>query len=133
MSSQLSQLSSTLLFFQTRDELVKVDVCHVVFFKSDGNYTKIAFINGCETTVLTSLTNIESLLEEKLTGRIKPFIRIGKSYIVNMEYIFHINIPRQRLILTDCCSPAVFTLTVGKEALKTIKQLYIEKSLWKLS
>ena len=120
------------IFFQTRDELVKVEIPKVIFFKSDGNYTKVTFANGCETTVLTSLANIETLLDERLAGRVKPFIRIGKSFIVNTAYIFHINIPRQRLVLTDCINPTVYTLTIGREALKAIKQLYIEKSLWKL-
>lgn len=121
----------TCLYFQTRDELVKVELRKVIFFESDGNYTKVHFANGCSATILMSLGSIEQLIDERLKGRVRPFIRIGRRFVINTVYIFHINVLKQQLILTDCVSPTVYTLTVSKEALKTIKNLYIEKSLWK--
>lgn len=123
--------NETCLFFQTRDELTRVELRKVVFFESDGNYTKICFINGYSTLVLTSLANIEKLLDEKLAGKVLPFIRIGKRYVINSSYIFNINVLRQKLILTDCVNPTVYTLSISKEALKSIKNLYVDNSLWK--
>lgn len=123
--------NDTCIFFQTRDELTKVELRKVVFFESDGNYTKICFINGHSTLVLTNLANIEKLLDEKLAGKVQPFIRIGKRYVINSSYIFNINVLRQKMILTDCVNPTVYTLSISKEALKNIKNLYVDNSLWK--
>lgn len=120
----------TCLFFQTRDELTKVELRKVVFFESDGNYTKVSFINGTTIMVLTSLAHIEQLIDERLAGKVQPFIRIGKRYVINSRYIFNINVLRQKMILTDCINPTVYTLSISKEALKNIKNLYIEKQLW---
>lgn len=116
--------SETTLFFNTRDEMVKVKLEKVAFFEADSNYCHVSFINGAKATLLTSLVNIENLLVAHFKGDNPMFIRIGKRYIVNLNYIFQINIPRQRLILTDFSSPAVQELTISKEALKNLKQLY---------
>ena len=76
------------------------------------------------TPVLTSLVNIETLLAERFKGDGPMFIRIGKKYIVNKQYIFQINIPRQRLVLTDYQTPGVLEISVSKDALRNLKQLY---------
>lgn len=119
--------SETTLFFNTRDELAKVKLEKVAFFEADSNYCYVNFINGAKATLLTSLANIENLLSSKFQGGDPMFIRIGKRYIVNLNFIFQINIPKQRLILTDFDSPNIMELTISKEALKNLKQLYSNK------
>ncbi|MDE6408835.1 MAG: LytTR family transcriptional regulator [Muribaculaceae bacterium] len=119
--------SETNLFFNTRDELAKVKLEKVAFFEADSNYCHVKFINGAKATLLTSLANIENLLSSKFNGGDPMFIRIGKRYIVNINFIFQINIPKQRLILTDFYSPNIMELTISKEALKNLKQLYSSK------
>lgn len=125
--------NNTLLYFQTRDELVKVDLSKVIFFESDGNYTNVNFANGCKATVLMSLTDLEELIDSKITTQRKPFIRVGRKFIINSSYIFHINILRQRLVLTNCLDSTIYTLTVSKEALRNIKNLYSNQSQWRQS
>ena len=115
------------LLFNTRDELTKVDLEHVVFFEADGNYTHVIFSNGCKTMLLISLTEIEHLIDDVLKGQVQPFIRIGKRYIVNSRFIFQINVLKQKLSLTNFNTPHVFTLSISKEALKNLKNLYAKK------
>ena len=116
------------LLFNTRDELVRVSLKHVVYFEADGNYTNIYFENGQKVTLLSGLGNIERLLDEKLRGKIQPYIRIGRQYIVNSARIFQINTLRQKLVLTNFDTPNVFTLSVSKEALKSLKELYTKSN-----
>ena len=116
--------SETTLFFNTRDEMIKVRLERVAYFEADSNYCHVVFINGAKATLLTSLVNIEKLLIERFNGDNAMFIRIGKKYIVNRQYIFQINIPRQRLILTDYISPGVLEISISKDALKNLKELY---------
>lgn len=123
--------SKTCLLFQSRDELIKVDLSCVAYFESNGNYTKIVFVNEVSVIILTNLGNIEKLLDEKLSGKTNLFIRIGRQYIINSRMIFRIDILHQHLVLSDCIHSGLFTLNVGKEALKNLKNLYIEQNLWK--
>lgn len=116
--------SDTILYFNTRDELIKVKLDRVTYFEADSNYCHVVFINGAKATLLTSLVNIEQLLSERFKGNNPMFVRIGKRYIVNLQYIFQINIPRQRLMLTDFDSSSIIELTISKDALRNLKQLY---------
>ena len=75
--------SETTLFFNTRDELVKVKLEKVAFFEADSNYCHVNFINGAKATLLTSLVNIENLLISNFKGDNPMFMRIGKRYIGN--------------------------------------------------
>ncbi len=119
--------SETTLFFNTRDEMIKVRLERVAYFEADSNYCHVFFINGAKATLLTSLVNIETLLTERFKGDNPMFIRIGKRYIVNKQYIFQINIPRQKLTLTDYLTPGVMDISISKDALKNLKLLYTNK------
>ena len=116
-----------ILLFNTRDELLRVNLKYVVYFESDGNYTHIYFSNGAKATLLYSLANMEHLIDEKLKGKVQPFIRIGKRYIINSSCVFQINTLKQRLILTSFDTPQLYTLFVSKDALKSLKELYTKK------
>lgn len=116
--------SDTTLFFNTRDEMIKVRLERVAYFEADSNYCHVYFINGAKATLLTSLVNIENLLAERFKSDTPMFIRIGKRYIVNKLFIFQINVPRQKLILSDYMSATIFELSISKEALKNLKLLY---------
>ena len=117
------------LLFNTRDELIKVNLEHVVYCEADDNYTHIYFSNGVKATVLCTLSNMEQLIEEKLKGKVQLFIRIGKRYIVNKSCVFQINTLRKKLLLTNFCSSQLYTLSVSKEALKKLKDLYLPSCL----
>ncbi len=116
--------SETTLYFNTRDELIKVKLDKVAYIEADSNYCHVVFINGAKATLLTSLINIENLISERFKGDNPIFIRIGKKYIVNKQYIFQINILKQKLILSDFINPKTFELSISKEALKNLKNLY---------
>ncbi len=116
-----------ILLFNTRDELIRVNLKYVVYFEADGNYTHIIFSNAAKATLLYSLGSIEKLIDEKLKGQAQTFIRIGKRYIVNSACVFQINTLRQKLLLTNFEAPHLFSLSVSKEALKSLKNLYTQK------
>lgn len=114
--------SETTLYFNTRDEMVKVKLDRVAYIEADSNYCHVVFINGVKVTLLTSLLNIEKLINECFNDDTPTFLRIGKSHIVNRRYILRINLPRQRLLLSDLDSPRPLEISVSREALKALKQ-----------
>lgn len=68
------------------------------------------------------LGQIEKLISFQLGSEGAVFIRIGKSLIINRSYIYYINIPKQKLILSDV-NTFNHTVTASKEALKQLKEL----------
>ena len=121
------KLADTALYFNTRDEFIKVKLDRVAYFEADSNYCNVVFINGAHATILTSLTNIEKLLSEKFKTEASIFIRIGKKYIINSRLVFQINVMKQKLVLSDFVAPNVMELNISKEALKNLKSLYTNK------
>lgn len=117
------------LYFNTRDELLRVDLRSVAYFKADRNYTDVFFLNGVHLTLPTSLMAIEQMLDgDRLKGRTLPFVRIGRSLIVNVSRIIHINLLRGEMVLSDMSSSEVLRIEVPKEALKKVKDLFNQKA-----
>lgn len=113
-----------LLFFNSRDNLLRLDVECIAYFEADGNYTNIFTKNKLRVQVGLSLTRMEAALSEQLHERASLFMRLGKRFIINRDYIFNIDCAHQRLVLSDMHSFA-FVLPVGKDALRRTKELII--------
>lgn len=119
------------IYFATRDEFIQVPLREVVFFEAQDCYCNINFRNGLCICVNVSLTAIgkqvnDSLIKAGYRGE-PMFIRIGRKFMVNAGFIVHIDVLKQKLLLSDCRSPKVHELDVAKEALRNLKNLYIPK------
>ena len=114
--------SPNYIVFNSRDELLKVNLERVVYFEADGNYTKIVITNGLTGMVLTSLGRIEDLLANQFKNERGRFARVGKRYVINLPFIFRINVLKQELTLSDQKSFS-FTVPVSRDALKKLKDL----------
>lgn len=106
-------------------ELVRIATERIVCISSDGNYSTLMQTDGMSRTVTYQLGQLEDMIGDQLGKRDTTFIRVGKSVIINRSYIHYINIPKQRLVLSDL---ATFnhSVSASKEALKNLKD-YIEK------
>lgn len=112
------------LYINSRDELFKLDVSKVVFFEADGNYTHFMMSHGkLKGSVCMSLTQMQSLLSLKENAT--RFARIGKRYIINLNYVYQIAVLKQKLVLSDG-ERFVYQLSISKEALKSLKEKYVE-------
>ena len=110
------------LYLNSRDNLLRLDINHLVFFEADGNYTNIVSANKVKHTVGMTLAKMQEMLTQSLGEKAHRFVRIGKSHIVSMNYINQIDIPKQTLILSDGHSYA-FKVSVSKEALRKLKDI----------
>lgn len=114
------------IYFTYRDELIRIKVTDIAYFEGDGNYTKIVAVNGQYTSICMQIGVMESSLAEQLGDNAFKFIRLGKRYIVNREYIYMINIPKQILTLSDF-DHFTTKLNVSRESLKNLKDLMTKK------
>lgn len=112
------------LFFNSRDELLRLDISHIVYFEADGNYTNIYMCNKLKGTVCMNLARMQEALTAQLKEKAMRFARIGKSYIINLNYVYSIQMLKQRLVLSDQTTFA-FQISVSKEALKALRDLFL--------
>ena len=109
------------LIISTSIDLVRIALERIVYIASDGNYSTLVQTDGEVRMLSYQLGQIEHLIEQQLGNEGSNFIRIGKSLIINRSYIYYINVPKQKLTLSDV---ATFNHTVAasKEALKQLKE-----------
>ena len=112
------------VFFNSRDELQRIDVSKIVYFEADGNYTDIVMVNKLKASICMNLGEMEKALAEQIGEESRHFMRIGKRFIINMQYVYSINVLKQQLILSDYDHFA-FQVTISKEALKKMKELML--------
>ncbi len=114
------------LLFNSRDELLRIQLNRIVYIESDGNYTTLRLNNKEKHVLGINLTAFQKLIEEQLGTSAGQFIRIGRSLIVNREYIYCINLIKQKLILAGSDFESSFTISASKESLKNLKNLLVD-------
>ena len=117
-------METKLLFFNSRDELLRIGVEKIVYFEADGNYTNIITVNKLRASVCMNLGEMEEALAAQLGEDAKQFLRIGRRFIINMNYIYQVNVLKQQLILSDYDHFA-FQVNISKDALKKMKDLIL--------
>lgn len=115
------------LIISTSIDLVRIVPDRIIYIASDGNYSTIIQTDNEVRMISYQLGQIEKMISSQLGSEGNIFIRIGKSLIINRSYIYYINIPKQKLILSDVTS-FNHTVTASKEALKQLKEL-LEKEV----
>ena len=117
MNSQKRQL-----LFPTSIDLVRIAPDRIVYISSDGNYSTLVQADGEVRMLSFQLGQIEKMILSQLGSDGNMFIRIGKSLIINRSFISYINIPKQKLTLSDVATFS-HTVTASKEALRELKEL----------
>lgn len=111
---------TTYLYMNLRDEMLRIDINHIVFFEADRSSLDIVCSNGIRHTVCMNLRQMSQLLTQNLGINADIFIRVGKSLIVNRQYIQHISVPLSSILLSDAAT-FDFRLNASKEALRRLK------------
>jgi DNA-binding LytR/AlgR family response regulator len=122
------QMERQLIVFNSRDELLRLEVNHIVYFEADGNYSYIVTCNKLKGAVCMNLGQVEDALATKLKERKSIFARIGKKYIVNLNFVYKINPQKKQLILTDFTHFA-YQLEISREALKALKEIMVKMKI----
>lgn len=116
------------IIISTTNELVRVLPERIVYISSDGNYSTMVLHDKTEHLFTFNLSHFQKLIEQQLKDEANQFIRIGKSLIINRNYIYRINLTKQQLVMSDMALNQAFMLSASKEALKQLK-LYLETQI----
>ena len=110
------------LIISTSNDLVRIAPDRIVYISSDGNYSTLVQADGEMRMLSFQLGQIEKMIASQLGSDGNSFIRIGKSLIINRSYIYYINVPKQKLVLSDVTTFS-HTVTSSRESLKQLKEL----------
>ncbi|WP_029906026.1 LytTR family transcriptional regulator DNA-binding domain-containing protein [Prevotella sp. 10(H)] len=116
------------LVLTNSNELVRVSPDRIAYISSDGNYSTMVLVNGEEHVFSFNLGTFEKVIERQLGSEAQVFIRLGKSLIINADYIYYVSVSRQQIILSDISFSDKFVLSASKEALRALKMV-LEESL----
>ena len=104
--------------------LFRVPTEDIAYIEASGNYCDVHLFNGeVETMTFQLHYFVEALSKLKQNF----FARVGKSLIVNKNFVYSINISSQDLKLMDHRMHQKFKLKASKEALKDLKTVLEEE------
>ena len=109
------------LIIKTRDELLRMRISNILYLEADRNYTKLILTEGIHFTFAINIGKIERMLDTQASDSGSQLVRVGKSYIINKNYILQINLPKQKLLLLVPGSKPR-ELIVPREPLKALKE-----------
>lgn len=116
------------LMIKTRDELLRINIEHILYFEADRNYTKLLLAEGIQFTFAVNIGKVEDMLATQISDPNTMLIRVGKSHIVNKKHILQINLPKQKLLLlANEGKPR--ELIIPKEPLRALKELLEDEVL----
>ena len=107
-------------------ELVRVPADCLMYVSSEGNYSNVVTSDGKSRLVTYQLGQIEDAINDQLGDEGMTFLRLGRSLIINTEYIYLVDVAKQMLILSDFHG-SFHELSASKEVLTKLKA-YIEST-----
>ena len=111
-----------LIFSNSGTELLKVRPEDIEYIEADGNYCRMYLRGGFEQQLWFNRQRFISIISKQLRDEKPTFIVVGRSYIINLAYIFRINPVQSELILFDSSKPEQISLHASQEALNKLKK-----------
>ena len=87
------------LTIKNKSEVIYLPLSNVLYFQADGNYCNIYFADGSVLNTLTyQRAEIARMMDEQLQEEYRrDFVILGKSYLINKNYVLRIQPSRQLL------------------------------------
>ena len=101
-------------------EFLRVPQDKLVYISSEGNYSNVVTVDNRQRLVTFQLGQLEGMIGGQLGEKGSHFLRIGRSLIINIDYIYLIDISKQQLVLSDC-SGCYHELSASREVLIKLK------------
>ena len=101
-------------------EFLRVPQDKLVYISSEGNYSNVVTVDNRQRLVTFQLGQLEGMIGEQLGEKGSHFLRVGRSLIINIDYIYLIDISKQQLVLSDCAG-CYHELSASREVLIKLK------------
>lgn len=115
-------------------EQYKLTTDEFVYAQAEGNYTRIyithpeADKDGCSINVTMQMGQLVRLINRQLINTQSTLARLGNSYIINLDYVFHIKPAARRLTLRDWSGRTYQLDHMPQNPLKQLKALLLQRA-----
>ncbi|MBR1699678.1 MAG: LytTR family transcriptional regulator DNA-binding domain-containing protein [Bacteroidales bacterium] len=123
LSSQVERF----LVISKGTEMLRVPASRLVYVSADGNYANVVTQDNKTQIVSFQLGQVEDMIGDQLGDEGGNFVRLGRGLIINTDFVYLIDIAKQRLILSDCLN-CYHELTASREVLIKLKA-YIDATI----
>jgi len=89
---EVTVLDNRFFFLKKKGRFVKVDINNIIYIKADNNYT-YAITHDEKYIITSNLKKMEELL------RPNQFMRVHRSFIVNLEHLMSFDLSNNKIIL----------------------------------
>ena len=120
---QTRTLSNTIVISKGT-ELLRVPAERLVYISADGNYSNVVTQDNRQRIVSYQLGQLEDLIVDQLGEEGSSFVRLGRSLIINRDFINWIDVSKQVIVLSDCAG-CYHELNASREVLSKFKA-YLE-------
>ncbi len=103
----------------TSVEVVRLLPKEIVYVEADGNYCDIHLFNGSTYTLTQQMHVFEKIFE---TLKNNPFVRVGKSLIVNRNYISRVSKSDNTIAMMGMGLKGEFRAKASRDAIKFLKE-----------
>ncbi len=104
-------------------ELLKVHSGDIVYVEAEGNYCCMHLAGGFRQQLWFNRQKFIAIINEQMRAEKPVFISVGRSYIINLAYIYLINPVQGDLVLYDRKTPQQIKLHASQEALNKLKEV----------
>lgn len=101
-------------------ELLRVPAARLVYVSAEGNYSDVVTQDNRRRIVSFQLGQIEDMIGDQLGDEGSNFIRLGRGLIINLDFVYWVDVTKQSLILSDC-GGCYHELTASREVLIKLK------------
>ena len=101
-------------------ELLRIPAHRLVYIQADGNYSEVVTQDNRKRIVSFQLGQIEDMIGDQLGDEGSSFIRLGRGLIINLDFVYWVDVAKQALILSDCAG-CYHELSASREVLIKLK------------
>lgn len=116
----LNKLIVAYIIISKGTEFLRVPQDKLVYISSEGNYSNVVTVDNRQRLVTFQLGQLEGMIGEQLGEKGSHFLRVGRSLIINTDYIYLIDVSKQQLVLSDCAG-CYHELSASREVLIKLK------------
>lgn len=108
------------IYFNTRDELIAIDMETIALIQANGNYAKVITMYGKEIMLTSGLSKVYNTLLKFDSNNSGIFIRLGRSLVINHSCLQRIDLQKKTLTLSFRGNE--IRINVSKGLLKAYKE-----------
>lgn len=101
-------------------ELLRIPAHRLVFISADGNYSEVVTQDNRKRIVSFQLGQIEDMIGDQLGDDGYNYIRLGRGLIINLDFVYWVDVTKQTLVLSDCAG-CYHELSASREVLIKLK------------